>query len=254
MISMQPTTNFLINASRKAAQLLYRDFCELEMLQISSRSTYEFYTKSYLRTKTLLAEELQKHSRPVFFADEKFELTDKFDTVFLVNPLDSIDNLARSFPFFAITITCLKKVNRTLTPAYSIINFPALGDILYAEKGGGAWIEKNIQGISNKNVRLRTSSTNSIENALIITDDAVRSLQISPYIRCFGSPCYSLMLFSAGKSDCIWFSQIDSTLKLAFELVVRESGGFIIADDSRFIASNHNLADKFKQLLIKNTV
>jgi myo-inositol-1(or 4)-monophosphatase len=253
---MQPVTNSLINVTRKAVKYLQRDFFELEMLQSSKqeRNIEQFCIKAFSRTKTLLQEELQKHSKFQYFSGEKFELADIPETVLFISPIDSIANFAKSLPFFGISITYLRKINQILIPTNVVINFPALGEIYYAEKGAGVWLEKTTHNL-DKAVRLRVSGCPSLDNATIATDDLGNYLDTIKNARHFGSHCYEAVLLAAGKLDAICFSSLDGILNPGFELLVRESGGIIIQNDkASFISSNYNLADKFKQIFCKKPI
>ncbi|WP_032139451.1 inositol monophosphatase family protein [Rickettsia tamurae] len=168
---MQPITNLLINALRKAVKFLHRDFLELEMLQKNSVRNEEFCKRSYLRLKTLLCEELQKHTQYLFFPDDQFDLNNNYESVFLINPIDSPNNFARSIPFFAISVTYLKRNQEVLTPTSTVIYFPALNEIYYAEKGKGAWIEKNNLNSNYQGLRLRVSDNADLKNCLAIIED-----------------------------------------------------------------------------------
>jgi myo-inositol-1(or 4)-monophosphatase len=162
--------------------------------------------------------------------------------VFLINPLDSLSNLEKSIPFFAVSITCLKKINKILTTVCTVINFPALNEIYYVEKGRGVWVENN----NTNSTRLRVSGCSSFDNFLISTDN----LDINPVFfknaRVFGSHCYSMLLFAAGKVDAVYFASLNYTLKDAFDLIIQESGGVLINSDKAFVATNYELKEKFQ--------
>ena len=244
---MQPTTNYLITASRIAAKFLQRDFFELELLQNSSRGTQEFCNNSYLRTKDFLKEELQKHAQFLFFSDEQLSFNNDATIAILINPIEGMQNLAKSIPFFAINITYLKKSPQGFVPFFSVINFPALNEIYYAEKGAGVWSEGKV----NTNItRLRISSNNSVDQAIVATDDIATGLKISKNIRLFGSECYHLIMFAAGKCDIFYSSTTDYSLKTASSLIIRESGGVSTSVNQGVLASNHELIDKIKQRII----
>jgi len=245
---MHPIINSLIAASRTAAKFLPRDFFELEMLQSTSRGTGEFCLKSYTRIKTILKEELYKHSKFLFFSDEEFEIPTNANVVLLISPLDSIDNLSRALPFFGITITYLKKVNQILVPVYCIVNFPIFNEIYYAEKGGGVWIEKIAETHLNKLKRLRVSGCSDIEKALIVSHDINKNSRFLKNTRVFGSPCYEIALFASGKIDIVSLVSLDSIIKPAFELIVRESGGFIVENNDKFIATNQSFVEKLDDI------
>ncbi|HJD59665.1 MAG TPA: inositol monophosphatase [Rickettsia endosymbiont of Omalisus fontisbellaquei] len=242
---MQPITNLLINALRKAVKFLHRDFLELEMLQKNSVRNEEFCRRSYLRLKTLLCEELQKHTQDLFFPEDQFDLNNNYESVFLVNPIDSPNNFARSIPFFAVSITYLKKTQGALSPSSTVIYFPVLNEIYYAEKGKGAWVEKNNLNSNDQRLRLRVSDNDDLKNCLAIIEGLnYDNLEEIDNIRSFGSPCYGAMLVASGKADLICLSLLNFTLYYAFELLIKEAGGIIIDSSDKFIYSNRYIAKR----------
>ncbi|MCZ6886755.1 MAG: inositol monophosphatase [Rickettsia endosymbiont of Ixodes persulcatus] len=246
---MHPITNLLINAMRKAVKFLHRDFLELEMLQKSSIRNEEFCKRSYLKLKTLLCEELQKHTQYLFFPEDKFDLNNNYESIFLINPIDSSNNFARSIPFFAISVTYFKRNQGVLTPASTVIYFPALNEIYYAEKGKGAWIEKNNLNSNYQGLRLRVSDNADLKNCLAIIEDLKHNNWGGEVdnIRSFGSPCYAATLVASGKADLICLSLLNFTLYYAFELLIKEAGGIIIDSSDKFIYSNRYIAKKLKK-------
>ncbi|MCX4079393.1 inositol monophosphatase [Rickettsia rhipicephali] len=247
---MQPITNLLINALRKAVKFLHRDFLELEMLQKNSVRNEEFCKRSYLKLKTLLCEELQKHTQYLFFPEDKFDLNNNYESVFLINSIDSPNNFARSIPFFAISVTYLKRNQEVLTPTSTVIYFPALNEIYYAEKGKGAWIEKNNLNSNYQGLRLRVSDNADLKNCLAIIEDVnhndLEEIEVDN-IRSFGSPCYGATLVASGKADLICLSLLNFTLYYTFELFIKEAGGIIIDSSDKFLYSNRYIAKKLKK-------
>ncbi|MFA1689161.1 inositol monophosphatase [Candidatus Rickettsia barbariae] len=247
---MQPITNLLINALRKAVKFLHRDFLELEMLQKNSVRNEEFCKRSYLKLKTLLCEELQKYTQYLFFPEDKFDLNNNYESVFLINPIDSPNNFARSIPFFAISVTYLKRNQEVLIPTSTVIYFPALNEIYYAEKGKGAWIEKNNLNSNYQGLRLRVSDNADLKNCLAIIEGVnhndLEEIEVAN-IRSFGSLCYGATLVASGKADLICLSLLNFTLYYAFELFIKEAGGIIIDSSDKFLYSNRYIAKKLKK-------
>jgi len=243
---MQPITSLLVAISRKAVKFLQRDFLELEMLQRSSKGNHDFCSKAYLRVQDLLRNELEKYTKFLFFPEDVYQLNDTVEMVFLVNPLDSISNLEKSIPFFALSITCLKKINGVLTTVCGVINFPALDQIYYVEKGKGVWGQNNTANLS----RLRVSGCSNFDNFLIATDDFAMDVAFSKNARIFGSHCYGMLMLASGKLDAVYFSSLNYTLKSCFDLIISESGGEAIKNDKNFIATNYELSNKFKEHLL----
>ncbi len=247
---MDTITKSLIVTSRKAIKFLGRDFLELEMLQRSSKGNYDFCNKSYTKIQELLGSELQKYSKHILFPGDKFEQQDiaPGEMVLFINPIDSLSNLERSIPFFALSITALKKINKVFTAIYSVINFPVLDQIYYVEKGRGVKSENNTMNIS----RLRVSSRANSNNSLIAVDNINTGLSFFKDNMIFGSHCYSILMLISGKVDAVYFSFLDDTLKACFELLVQEAGGMIISNEKIFIATNCELAKELQHKLCIN--
>lgn len=252
---MQLITNSLINISRKAVKLLKRDFFELEMLQSSSQLNVisDFCHKALLRTKSLLQNELVKYSESIYFDNEIFNnLADK-DTI-IVTIVDSITNFTKSIPFFALSIVYLKKVNDDLIPTSIVYNFPALDEIYYAEKGGGVWLEKSAyNALIDKGLRLRISGCSNTAESIIGTDNnKINFVNNFLYTRSY---FYEVALFISGKLDALFFNNLNPQIRMHIELMIKESGGLVIKSNSNtFIASNYNLFEKLKNLLMQNNL
>lgn len=247
---MQPITNLLINSVHKAIKFLQRDFLELEMLQVSSTGNSEFCKKSYSKLKSLLQNELHKYTEFLFFPEDKFDINSiNAELVFLINPIDSIDNLTRSLPFFSLSIVALKKVQKTLIPVSTIIYSLAFNEIYYAEKGRGAWVEKSSSNSINQNNRVRVSGNNNLKNALIAVDSPNNIFLEKQNIRIFGSNCYAIALLACGKIDIVYLSSLDYILNYAFELMIKEAGGSVMIAQNKFIYSNSQLEKKIKDLV-----
>ena len=244
---MQPTTNSLINITRKAARTLQRDFLELESLQSSSRGTSEFCQRSYMRAKATLHEESQKHTRYVYFADESEPNLDKADTVILIYPIEGLDNLSKALPFFAISIVYLRRINSILVPSNAVMSFPALNEIYYAEKNGGVWLDRMTGNSSDRSIRLRVSACKDTQNAFFAGNDPKKAAFGKNQLH-YGSACYNLALFAAGKLDIIQADLLNYTLVPLYNLIISEANGFVISNKEQMLGANINLRDKLSTL------
>src|SRR5262249_23695937 len=96
----------MIDAARKAARALVRDFGEVQELQVSKKGPGDFVTAADLRAEETLFEALTK-ARPGygFIGEERglIEGTDKTHT-FIVDPIDGTSNFMHGMPHFAINI------------------------------------------------------------------------------------------------------------------------------------------------------
>lgn len=180
------------------------------------------------------------------------------DMIFLINIVDSKENFMRTLPFFAVTIVTLKKIGTNFVPVGTVMHFPVLGDILYAEKGGGTWIERALER-SDTMQRARISNCSDLSKAVTLVDDIKLAASEQSALnaafhdlaydlsswRYFGSVCYDIAMFVMAKADIIhYFSPMDEILKIASMLVIIESGAGVVFKDDQFIATNYNLITK----------
>src|SRR5262249_21225506 len=98
--------NVMMQAARKAARTLKRDFGEVEHLQVSLKGPANFVTAADRRAEEILPDELTK-ARPGygFLGEEggRREGADRTHT-WIVDPLDGTSNFLHGIPQFAISI------------------------------------------------------------------------------------------------------------------------------------------------------
>ena len=140
-----PLSLFISGAMQKSSRYLYRDFFELELSQSSKHMMDAFVSKAYARTEEALINELRKH--PKSGAVGEGEPT-KGKINFTVSSIDGIKNLTRALPFFSTSV-CAYYVGEdgVSVPQCCVIDFPALGEICYVEKGKSALLIKNASAL-----------------------------------------------------------------------------------------------------------
>ena len=130
--------NVMLQAARKAARGLKRDFGEVERLQVSLKGPGNFVTAADRRAEQVLREELAK-SRPGygFLGEEggRHEGSDPTHT-WIVDPLDGTTNFLHGIPQFAISIG----LQREGTMIAGVIYNPANDELYIAERGKGAFL------------------------------------------------------------------------------------------------------------------
>src|SRR3974390_143775 len=98
--------NVMVQAARKAARSLKRDFGEVEKLQVSVKGPGNFVSAADHRAEQILREELAKARPGDGFLGEEGGLgagNDKTHT-WIVDPLDGTTNFLHGIPQFAISI------------------------------------------------------------------------------------------------------------------------------------------------------
>lgn len=246
---MEGDTGLIIDATRKASRFLQRDFFELESLQASDKATEPFCQKSCSKALQTLHEALSKYYKTIIFDNSEVANTKFSGKALLIETLDGLGNLAKSIPFFGIMVTMITQKGDDIIAEKAVINFPALGEIYYTEKGKGVWLERHSSNLAGA-LRARVSGTSNLENALIATNsgqiDSART--ISPNIRVFESYTYALSLLISGKVDMMIIERRDLSIQ-GIELFVLEAAGSYHTQNGLIIASNFKLHKKIKSLL-----
>ena len=97
--------NVMVNACRKAAKVLIRDFGEIEKLQISIKGPGDFVTASDKKVEKILIEELEK-ARPTYsiLSEEVGEINKDKEFKWIIDPIDGTANFLHGIPHFCISI------------------------------------------------------------------------------------------------------------------------------------------------------
>jgi myo-inositol-1(or 4)-monophosphatase len=90
----------MINAARKAARAVSRDFGEVENLQVSQKAPADFVTRADRKAEEVIRDELKK-ARPQwgFLLEESGEIPGKDGQhVWVVDPIDGTTNFIHGIP------------------------------------------------------------------------------------------------------------------------------------------------------------
>jgi myo-inositol-1(or 4)-monophosphatase len=219
----------MIQAVRKAARGVQRDYGELASLQVSQKGPGDYVTAADRKCDQVLRDELAKARPGYAFLTEESGATPGSDPDhrFIIDPIDGTTNFMHAVPVFAITMALERRGELVAAVTYNPVN-----DELYsAEKGQGAFLN---------NKRLRVSNRPDIHEALVAYDvpsrgskDLVRSraeiaaLQARVIgIRSIGSAALALAYVAAGRFDAFVCRNLNAWDMAAGLLLVREAGGF----------------------------
>ena len=218
----------MIEAARKAARGLARDFGEVTELQVSKKGAADFVSAADLKSEQVLFEMLSK-ARPGygFLMEERgvVEGTDKSHR-WIVDPLDGTTNFLHAIPYFAINIALEREGAVVAAVTYN----PITNEMVWAEKGKGAYVSDR---------RLRVAARTRLEEAVLGTGipflghgQHARFLkelhQISQRVagvRRFGSAALDLAWVAAGRLDGFWERDLQPWDIAAGLLLVTEAGG-----------------------------
>jgi myo-inositol-1(or 4)-monophosphatase len=220
----------MIDAVRKAAKGLTRDFGELSVLQVSKKGLADYVSAADIKAEATLFEELAK-VRPGygFLGEERgmVEGTDKTHT-WICDPLDGTTNFLHSIPHFAINLALEREGQVVAGVTYN----PANGDLFWAEKGKGAYFNNN---------RMRVAARRTLDEAVIATGipflgkpghgQFLKELhQISQRVsgvRRFGSAALDMAWVAQGRFDGFWERNLQPWDLAAGILLITEAGGAV---------------------------
>ena len=224
-----PLMTVMVDAVRKAARGLRRDFGEVENLQVSRKGPGNFVSAADRKAEEVLRDALMK-ARPgyglVLEESGTIEGTDRSHT-WHVDPLDGTTNFLHGIPHFAVSVG----LERDGMVVAGVIYDPIKDELFVAERGKGAYLN---------NRRLRVSGRTEIADALVAygtpylgKGDRVRLqtelaalMPLAGGARRFGSAALDLAYVACGRSDLYWERDINSWDIAAGIILVREAGGF----------------------------
>jgi myo-inositol-1(or 4)-monophosphatase len=219
----------MIQAARKAARGLRRDFGEVEGLQVSLKGPANFVSAADHRAEETLRAELAR-ARPGYgFVGEEGGRREGSDAshTWIVDPLDGTTNFLHGIPHFAVAIA----LERDGTIVAGLIYNPATDELFTAERGKGAFLNDR---------RLRVAARQRLSDAVVacglphygrggmeefraefpLVQERVAGL------RRFGSAALDLAWVAAGRLDGYWERNLSAWDMAAGILMVREAGGF----------------------------
>ena len=220
----------MVNACRKAAKPLIRDFGEVEKLQVSLKGPGDFVTASDKKIEKILIGELQK-ARPSYsiLSEEIGKIENDQEFKWIIDPIDGTSNFLHGVPHFAISIGL--EHNKEII--CGIIYDPIKDEMFSAEKGNGAYLN---------NHRIRVSARPKLIDSMIYTGGPRhaaknRELSLEEYkkfsaktqlpLRKLGSASLDMAYVAAGRCDGFWQRNLSYWDIAAGIIIVKEAGGLV---------------------------
>lgn len=239
----------MIQAARRAARQLVRDFGEVENLQVSVKGAGDFVSAADLKAEETIREQLTE-ARPNYgwLAEESEPVEGKDPTRrWVVDPLDGTTNFLHGIPHWSISIALEHKGKVTAGVIYD----PVKDEMFTAEDGQGAWLNDR---------RLRVSSRREMSSMLFGTGlpfggrdglpsvmrDLAAILPRTAGVRRSGSAALDLAYVASGRFDGFWERALNPWDIAAGLILVREAGGLIgTIGDSAALHDPLNTGDVF---------
>jgi fructose-1,6-bisphosphatase/inositol monophosphatase family enzyme len=242
MSATSPQIHALTNILRKSVKHLSRDFGEIIYLQSSAKGTYDFALRSQKRVNEILFDELStnpKNYRYFNYNEVPENCDDEY--VFIVYPLDGINNFSHALPFFSVGVSLDRKVESGYKSVAAVIEVPALEETYIVEKGKGAWVE-NYSRFARGNIRMRVSNRKLAKECLIFSN-----LNNAKYTN-MASPLLELISVANGKADAaIIKTKYYNQFNMA-RLFVEEAGGYFKRKKELIITCNESLQSELERV------
>lgn len=261
MPNQSATINVMIQAARKAAKSLLKDFTEVENLQASTKSPGDFVSKADLRAERIIKYELEK-ARPYYgwVGEESEEIVGKDPTRrWIVDPLDGTSNFLHGIPHWAISIALEHKNEITSGVIYD----PIKDECFYAEKGNGAWLNDKRLRVSGrtKMIEMLFSTGIAFANKPGLSTTLTEIEKIMPKcsgLRRDGSAALDLAYVASGRFDGYWERGLNSWDIAAGIVIVKESGGIICSLEKdmnpllngSILAASDKIYEEFSSLIL----
>ena len=252
--------NVMMKTARKAGRALVKDFGEVENLQVSAKGPGDFVSRADKAAEAMIREDLM-HARPSygFLGEEDKEIAGDDPTRrWIVDPLDGTTNFLHGLPHWAVSIALEHKGLIVAGVVYD----PVKDEMLYAEKGGGAWMNEG---------RLRVSGRHRLIEAIFATglpfagrgelpetfQELARLLPVTSGVRRFGAAALDLAYVAAGRYDGFWERGLHAWDMAAGLIIVREAGGIAeplvpgddILADGNVICANEPIFETFAKII-----
>ncbi|TNE64447.1 inositol monophosphatase family protein [Celeribacter ethanolicus] len=252
--------NVMIKAARAAGRSLVKDFREVENLQVSSKGAGDFVSKADIRAEEIIRETLME-ARPNYgWTGEESKPVEGTDPTrrWIVDPLDGTTNFLHGLPHWAISIA-LEHKGEIVS---GVVFDPAKGELFWAEKGAGAWMN---------DTRIRVSGRSKMIESIFATGlpfggrgdlpetlrDLARLLPATAGVRRWGSAALDLAYVAAGRYDGFWERRLNAWDMAAGVLLVKEAGGFVEGlhpednpvDSGEVICGNEALFERFAAII-----
>jgi histidinol phosphatase-like enzyme (inositol monophosphatase family) len=214
--------DFAVEAAREAGEITLRYFRKSFETRLKGKDN--FVTQADLEAEEFLRRRIaERFPEDAIIGEEGGESAGASGRRWIVDPIDGTYSFVHGVPFYGV----LLGVEVEGEPSVGVINMPALGEVAYAAKGLGCFLNGE---------PARVSKTASLEDALLLSTDfgacarhgfgaAAEELQRRAAMRRTWGDCYGYVLVATGRADVMLDAAMNVWDCAALLPVVEEAGG-----------------------------
>ena len=214
--------DFAVGAAREAGEITLRYFRKSFETRLKGKD--DFVTQADVEAEEFLRRRIaERFPEDAIIGEEGGESAGASTRRWIVDPIDGTYSFVHGVPFYGV----LLGVEVEGEPSVGVINMPALGEMAYAAKGLGCFLNGE---------PARVSKTESLGDALLLSTDfgacarhgfgpAAEELQRRAAMRRTWGDCYGYVLLATGRADVMLDAAMNVWDCAALLPVVEEAGG-----------------------------
>jgi histidinol phosphatase-like enzyme (inositol monophosphatase family) len=219
---LQGLLDFGVSIAREAGEITLRYFRRTFETHLKGKD--DFVTQADIEAENFLRREIEKNfPEDAIIGEEGGERRGSSGRRWIIDPIDGTYSFVHGVPLYGV----LLGVEIDGKPSVGVVNIPALGEIVYAAKGLGCFLNGE---------RSRVSQTRKLEDALLLATDfgacehygfgaAADVLQRRASMRRTWGDCYGYLLVATGRADVMLDPKLAVWDCAALLPVVEEAGG-----------------------------
>lgn len=228
-------------AARAAGELLlaYRE----RGVQVERKGRIDLVSEADRAAEALIRDRLTAAFPTDLVVGEEGELLSEQDVAgharWYVDPLDGTTNYLHGGPRWAVS---LGWADATGDVEVGVVHAPALGELFWAQRGHGAWLERVASGTSPGPTRLQVTSPAALEEAVLASgfpydlDHGPTNLpewagvtRRARSVRCLGAAALDLCDVARGNLDGFWEQRL-GRWDTAAGIVIAAEAGAVVTD------------------------
>lgn len=224
-----------IAAAMKASALILPYF-RSPSLSVETKKDFTPVSEADKKAEQLIRREITKHfPNDGIIGEEYAEKRSKTGYRWYLDPIDGTKAFIRGVPLFGtmVAVECGKAM------VAGVVAFPALGEMIYASQGQGAWFTQSVDfkaGKVNTLKRAKVSTIETLKKSCISTGEPhlfVTNKMLEPFERIIStvgvvrgwSDCYAHYLVATGKIEAMVEPEMSVWDNAALVPIIQEAGG-----------------------------